>query len=187
MTGRVVRGRRLRRLARWILRLRGSPEAVGLGVAIGTFVAFTPTIGFQMLLAALLATLLNANRPAALVPVWITNPLTIPPIYGFTYWVGSWFRAGPSPERVREVLEGLVSRLGQHDAWSAREPLSAVLALSRDVLVPLWIGGLLVGVGAGALAYLPAAEAVRRIRQLRQRRRQARRRRAAGAREQQSS
>ena len=51
------------------------------GVSLGLFIAFTPTIPFQMLLAALGAILLRVNLPAALAACWITNPLTALPIY----------------------------------------------------------------------------------------------------------
>ena len=68
--------RRAFRILRSVVRLRGSPRAIAGGLAIGVFVAFMPTRGFQMLFAAFLATLFGANRPAAVLPVWITNPAT---------------------------------------------------------------------------------------------------------------
>jgi hypothetical protein len=102
---------RVHSVMHWLVGLRGSPEAIARGLAIGLFVAFTPTIGVQLILAAALATLLGASRAAALVPVWITNPVTIPPIYGFTYMVGSWFFPGPPANRMAEVLSGLGARL----------------------------------------------------------------------------
>lgn len=75
--------------------LRGSPEAIGLGIAIGIFVGFSPLMGFQMLIAIFLATFMYANRPAAMAAVWITNPLTFLPIYIFTYRVGKCLLPGP--------------------------------------------------------------------------------------------
>jgi len=56
-------------------------NAVARGLALGLFIAFTPTIPFQMLLAATGAFLLKADLPAAIVGVWVTNPLTAVPIY----------------------------------------------------------------------------------------------------------
>lgn len=55
--------------------------AAANGLALGLFIAFTPTIPFQMVLAAMGAILLRANLPAAIVGVWVTNPLTAVPIY----------------------------------------------------------------------------------------------------------
>jgi len=51
------------------------------GLALGLFVAFTPTIPFQMLLAALGALFLSVNLPMAVLACWVTNPLTALPIY----------------------------------------------------------------------------------------------------------
>ena len=51
------------------------------GVSLGLFVAFTPTIPFQMLLAAFGAILLHVNLPVSLAACWVTNPLTALPIY----------------------------------------------------------------------------------------------------------
>lgn len=57
-------------------------------MAVGGFVVFSPTFGFQMIGAALLATLLRASRAAAIVSVWLTNPFTALPIYVMTYRAG---------------------------------------------------------------------------------------------------
>lgn len=72
-----------------IVALPGAPHAIALGAAIGTFIAFTPTLGLQLVLAAALAYLCRASAPAALAAVWITNPLTAAPIYAATYQLGS--------------------------------------------------------------------------------------------------
>ncbi|HSH69514.1 MAG TPA: DUF2062 domain-containing protein, partial [Deferrisomatales bacterium] len=102
---------RLRRLGRWLFQLRGSPEAIALGVAIGVFVAFTPTAGVQALLALLLATLLGANRPAAVAPVFLTNPLTALPAFTLTYRAGLLWVPGPSLGEARDLLKHLVASL----------------------------------------------------------------------------
>jgi uncharacterized protein (DUF2062 family) len=160
----------------WLLRLRGTPEAVARGVAVGMFVAFTPTIGLQLVLAALLATICNANRPAALVPVWITNPATLVPVYAFTYWVGSLVWPGPPVTEVIEALGAIVGELSEFDGWAVKEQVMTFLGLGRDVLIALAIGGALVGGLTGALAYVAVLRLVVDLR----RRRSERRRRPTG-------
>lgn len=123
-----------------LVRLRGSPEAIALGLALGMSVAFTPTIGFQIVIAAALATIFKVSRPAAVAAVWITNPATIPPVYAFTYWVGSLLYAGPSVRKVYGILMGIVGRLGRCDTWEMYGHMEVLVALSRDILVPLWLG-----------------------------------------------
>lgn len=57
--------------------------------ANGLFWAFVP-MPFQMLPAALFAILFRVNLPLSIALVWITNPITMPPIFYFCYKVGSW-------------------------------------------------------------------------------------------------
>ena len=59
------------------------------GVAIGLFLAFIPVPG-QMLLAALLAIYLRVNLPLAVVFVWVSNPVTIPPLFYLSYKTGAF-------------------------------------------------------------------------------------------------
>ncbi len=135
---------RLRRFLIWLIRLRGSPQAIARGVAIGMIVAFTPTIGFQTLIALGVATLLNANRPVSIVPTWLTNPFTIPPVYAFTYYLGSFFWPGPEPASVTRAIRAAAKEVESLDFLAFREQLGVFLDLGLDVFMPMWIGGLIV-------------------------------------------
>jgi len=57
-------------------------------VSVGLFCALMP-MPFQMILAALLAISFGVNLPISVLLVWLTNPFTIPPVFAFTYWVGT--------------------------------------------------------------------------------------------------
>lgn len=58
-------------------------------MAVGLFMAFVP-VPFQMLLAAAGAIVARVNLPISVALVWLTNPVTMPPVFYFCYKVGVW-------------------------------------------------------------------------------------------------
>lgn len=61
--------------------LRLHRRGVARGVAIGLFVALTPTVGVQTLLMLGACLLARANFPVAFGVSWISNPVTLAPLY----------------------------------------------------------------------------------------------------------
>ena len=47
-------------------------------------------VPFQMPLAAAMAILIGCNLPISLLLVWVTNPITIPPLMYAAYKTGAW-------------------------------------------------------------------------------------------------
>ena len=156
----------VRRMLRSIVTLHGSPEAIALGTAIGVFIAFTPTVGFQMLLGALVATVFRASRPAAVIPAWITNPVTIPPIYAFTYWLGKFFWSGPGVGEVYQRLMAAMKNVTKLSWYSFHDQFMEFLRIVGDVFMPMLIGGIIVGAVLGIITYPVMLRAVRRSRNL---------------------
>ena len=68
----------------WHLNRRSARGAFGIGL----FFAFWP-VPFQMILSASLAIPCRVNLPLSVATVWVTNPLTMPPIFYTAYLVGS--------------------------------------------------------------------------------------------------
>lgn len=64
-------------------------RSTSLAFFIGLFVAFIP-VPAQMLLSGLAAVWLRANLPISVLLVWITNPLTMPPMFFTSFKVGCW-------------------------------------------------------------------------------------------------
>ncbi len=86
-------------------------RSVSGAFALGLFCAFIP-IPFQMLLAAALAIFLRVNLPISVSLVWVTNPITIPPMYYFAYKVGAWILNEPTYELSFELsMEWLMGEL----------------------------------------------------------------------------
>jgi len=130
----------------WYLNRR----SVSGAVAVGFFMMFMPPFG-QMVLAAAAAIVLRVNLPLAVVLVWITNPLTIPPMFYFAYLVGSW-------------LLGVAPKGFDLGFWTDWHNWSAVMA-------PLGLGMLVCAVISSALGYCGAQALWRRrlVREIRRR------------------
>lgn len=114
-------------------------RSVSGAVAVGLFWALFP-MPFQMLPAAACAIWLRVNLPISIVLVWITNPLTMPPVMYATYRLGAWLLDLP-PKNINFELtmDNVIASLG--DIW---QPLylgslvsGSVLALLGFVLVRL--------------------------------------------------
>jgi uncharacterized protein (DUF2062 family) len=80
-----VLGPRLQDPGLWHVNRRSFSGAM----AVGVFCAFMP-MPFQMLLAAIGAVIFRVNILIAVPVVWISNPITIPPMFYFCYNVGAW-------------------------------------------------------------------------------------------------
>lgn len=77
----------------WHINRRSAAGAFGVGL----FMMYMPPIG-QMFMAAAAAIVLRVNLPISVALVWITNPLTIPPMFYFAYLVGCAILGAPAVE-----------------------------------------------------------------------------------------
>jgi uncharacterized protein (DUF2062 family) len=112
-------------------------RSVATAVAIGLFVAFIPLPG-QMLLAAFLAFYLRGNMAIAVVSVWVSNPVTIPPFLYASYMVGHWL-------------------IVDSGSPSSLPPFSLSWEWFREIIQlgkPLILGSLILGAISSALGYL---------------------------------
>ena len=83
-------GQRLTKPRLWHLNRR----SIAMGLALGLFIAFMPFPG-HMMMAAALAILLEVNLPMATLGVWLTNPLTMAPLFYYAYKLGAWLLSIP--------------------------------------------------------------------------------------------
>jgi uncharacterized protein (DUF2062 family) len=138
----------------WHLNRRSVSGAFSLGL----FWTFIP-IPTQMLFSAACAILLRVNIPVAVATVWITNPITVPPIFYFCYRIGAWVMGVEADRFAFELsFDWLFKEIGT--LWQ-----------------PLIVGCLIVStvsatVGYFAVRILWRAHVLRRLRQRRERRRQ---------------
>ncbi|MFO1420241.1 MAG: DUF2062 domain-containing protein [Candidatus Competibacteraceae bacterium] len=104
------------------------------GLAVGAFFAFVP-FPWQMLLAAITAVWLRFNLPVAVAMVWITNPLTLPPIAFVNYRFGVWLMGRPPGD------------------WAFEPSLDWLLERVGDIGLPLLVGSMATAVVAGVATF----------------------------------
>jgi uncharacterized protein (DUF2062 family) len=92
----------------WHLNKRSASGAF----AVGLFMCFVP-VPFQMVLAAAGAIAFQVNLPLSVALVWITNPVTMPPIFYSSYLVGTWLIGTPEGDFNFELtIDWLINGLG---------------------------------------------------------------------------
>lgn len=109
-------------------------RSVAGAFAVGFFCAFIP-LPSQMIIAAAIAILVQVNLPISVSLVWLTNPVTIPPIFYGSYKVGAYILG-------REVIES--------DYQLTAEWFSSQLDL---IWQPFLLGCLVCGLVSSLLAY----------------------------------
>ncbi len=112
-------------------------RALAGGLALGLFVAFTPTIPLQMLLAAVGAYYFRFNLPIALAACWVTNPVTMGPIYLACWKLG------------RLVLEEVIIIERLFDFFSQTGRINSIVRQSAY----LWTGSLIIATAVALLGY----------------------------------
>ncbi|MBM96792.1 MAG: ATP-binding protein [Oceanospirillaceae bacterium] len=109
-------------------------RCVARAFLVGLFAAFLP-LPFQMFIAAFIAFYANANLPISVGLVWISNPITIPPLFYGTYLLGAWMLDTPPTELEIELsLEWAMTELS--NIWE-----------------PLFVGSLTTGITLGVASY----------------------------------
>ena len=137
-----------RTLLRTILMLDDTAHSIALGTAIGMFIAMTPTVGIQMILVMLVALLTSPffqfNRVAALITVYVSNPITLVPIYWFDYKVGTLFI---DDQAATWDFAGILQYNNFQEWWET------IVKLFVDIGPPLIVGSLIVSTICGVVTY----------------------------------
>lgn len=130
------------------LKIRGNPNEIALGFALGLFVGMAPCMGIQTVIAVFLASLFKWNKISSAVGVWISNPISAPFLYGFTFYVGSLFTGITESFHPAGVFD--FSYLYQ------------IILKAREIFWTLTLGGIITGIPIAAIGYYLSYIAVNR-------------------------
>lgn len=145
-------GRSTRYIVKRIWRLGGTPHAIALGCAAGVFISFTPFLGFHFIVAALIAWILGGNIIASAFGTFIGNPVTFPFIWISAYQTGNWL-LGETKSISKSELENHFSQLSEGLLSNSFEALRIALDTLWPVIKPMLVGGIPIGLAAGAISY----------------------------------
>lgn len=109
-------------------------HSVARAFAIGLFWAMIP-MPMQMLAAACVAIPLRANLPLSIGLVWITNPVTTPPVFYANYKFGAWLLGTPAIQMPDSITV----------AW--------FFEVAASHWQPLYFGSLIMGVLLSIIGY----------------------------------
>jgi len=128
-------------------RLKGNPQKIALGMALGVFIGVTPTIPFHTILALILSHIFRISRIAAVMGVWICNPVTIPLLYYFSFVIGKKLLYPHLDMSMPEFID-----------------IQDLLKLGWEINLSLQLGGLILALPAGMMAYFLTLWAIKRYR-----------------------
>jgi uncharacterized protein (DUF2062 family) len=110
-------------------------RSVAQAFFIGVFCAFIP-MPFQMALAGILAFYFNSNLPISVGLVWLSNPITMPPLFYATYSLGAYILDIPARE------------------FNSDMTLDSLLTELNEIWLPLYLGSILAGLICACISYV---------------------------------
>ena len=102
---------------------------------VGLFCAFLPIPG-QMLLASALAFMFRCNLPISVLLIWLSNPITMPPLTILLYKLGQFLLGNDNPLPAFHFTW----------VWFSEQGMA--------VYLPIAVAGVVCGVVSGALGYI---------------------------------
>ena len=136
-----------------------SPQRTAAAFAFGTFLSFSPFLGFQVATGMTVAFLLRLNRPAVLIGLCTNLPWIMIPWYTLTTYVGSVLVREPIAADLGERLSALLELPFYRLAFWQR---------AYDIAVPFFwsfaVGSTLGAILVGVLAYVVTVPLLVRMR-----------------------
>lgn len=135
-----------------IKKLHGDPHYVAFGMAIGVFIAITPTTPFHTVAAITLALFFKASKPAAIIGVWVSNPFTVVFLYFACYKAGHLFFE--DSVNALEAIKILIIHLESEIELSQKiNYFVDFIQTNIKTFMIMNFGGILLGLPASLVAY----------------------------------
>jgi uncharacterized protein (DUF2062 family) len=142
-----------------VLHVEDTPHRIALGLAVGAFVTCTPTPGMQMAMTIVLAWMVGGNKFVGVPLAWVSNPVTMPPLFWLEYEVGRRMLGGGA-RSVSDFVR-LVRAWDLHHLWTSFREVGGSLV---GIFWQIFLGSLVIGGMAAVLTYAVSLWGVRAYR-----------------------
>lgn len=142
----------LRKAISSLLKVPDTPERTAFGFAIGVLIGFSPFLGLHTVMGVAVAFLFRLNKIAVMLGVWSNVPWLVIPFYSFATWVGVKVIGLPEGIHLPSIE---FSDLFRTEFW-------IWLGSQWQLLLPAFIGSLLLSVILAAIAYPTALWVVKK-------------------------
>jgi len=126
-----------------LIRLKGSPHSIAVGLAFGAAVSMTPFIGLHFVLTLLLCWMFGGQSLPGIVGTFVGNPWTFPFIWIFTYRLGC-------------AILGLEAGMHPSIELSLGDLLHSPFRSIAPMLGPMIVGSIPVAIATWWITYLPS-------------------------------
>jgi len=136
---------------RIIFSVKDTPKKIAFAFAVGIFIGISPFLGLHTLMAIAFASILRLNKLVTLAGAFVTNPLTIIPIYSFATWMGTKMTGHENTFSQTNFKEITIIN---------------IFSILRELILPFFVGTIAFGLIAGVLSYLFVYYIVKRMREI---------------------
>lgn len=119
------------------MRLKGDPQSLAIGTAIGVFLGILPIMPFQTILVVLVTVATRASTIAAILSSFlVANPLTYVPQYYFSTIIGNALTTYDLTwSRIKEAMDLMLQDPGFYKS------LMIIVELGYEAVIVLLVGG----------------------------------------------
>ena len=145
------------------MRMKGDPQSLAIGTAIGVFIGITPTMPLHTILIIPLTIITRTSTIAALLgSLLVCNPITYVPQYYLATIVGNALTPYElSWARIKEVLDILLQHPG------LQKSMEALVGLGYEAAIVLVVGGTVLALPCALISYFLSLRLFIKIRQKR--------------------
>ena len=145
------------------MRMKGDPQSLAIGTAIGVFIGITPTMPLHTILIIPLTIITRTSTIAALLgSLLVCNPITYVPQYYLATIIGNALTPYElSWARIKEVLDILLQHPG------LQKSMEALVGLGYEAAIVLVVGGTVLALPCALISYFLSLRLFIKIRQKR--------------------